>query len=532
MRTTTPSRNRKRMTLGAGLTATALIASGCVFPFSGSDSTSTTPGVLEGIDQAQSAVVRIVAEGSYVDPAEGLVASAGSGSGFIVDSEGHVVTNAHVVEGAGLIRVYLEDDQPVNARILGVSECNDLAVLDLDGDGYSYVQWHEGVVDPGLEVYVAGFPLGDPEYSLTRGIVSKARADGASSWASLDYSIEHDAAIQPGNSGGPLLDADARIVGVNYAASDPTNTSQYFAIPGTIAQGVVDTLMTGQDVESLGINGLAWFDPGTDVGGIWVSGVRAGSSASNAGVDAGDILLSLAGRDVVTVSDEATKRGYCDVLRTQGDDNPMAISVYRPGAGEFLDGEINNPAKPLVVVGTTEPTDPADDPDTDTSVPAGFRLVTDSTGRLTTVMPEGWQDYAQGRITTEVGVASGMALSPDNDNFLEGDGSSPGVLLVIYQDKVREDLKDMRNFLARSVGVVDSCTDQGGENQATRFDTRYETLYYVDRYYSDCTDQGMQAYVATMWFPDAELLVGYVAAYNTQLQMEREDTILFNIQVN
>jgi hypothetical protein len=147
-------------------------------------------------------------------------------------------------------------------------------------------------------------------------------------------------------------------------------------------------------------------------------------------------------------------------------------------------------------------------------------------------MPEGWQDYAQGRITTEVGVASGMALSPDNDNFLEGDGSSPGVLLVIYQDKVREDLKDMRNFLARSVGVVDSCTDQGGENQATRFDTRYETLYYVDRYYSDCTDQGMQAYVATMWFPDAELLVGYVAAYNTQLQMEREDTILFNIQVN
>jgi hypothetical protein len=255
------------------------------------------------------------------------------------------------------------------------------------------------------------------------------------------------------------------------------------AIPSALAQDVVATLTEGQDVESLGINGVAWYDEEVDVGGIWVSGVRAGSAASNAGVRAGDILLRLAGRDVV--------------------------------------------------VGTTEPDeDSGNGGDADRTVPNGFRLVTDSTGRLTTVMPEGWQDFSQGRLDTEIGTASGMALSPDNANFLEGDGSAPGVLMVIYEDLGRSDLRDVRNFLARSVGVTDACIDQGGENEPTEFQTRYETLIYVDRNYGDCFGTSLQAYVAAMWFPDAEAFVGYVATYQTAKQMENEDTILLNIDTN
>ncbi len=532
MRTHTPSRNRKCIWLGAGLTATALVMSGCLLPSGGSDSTSSPGGALTGIDQAAPGVVRIVSEGSYVDPTEGLVSSAGSGSGFIVNSEGHVVTNAHVVEGAGLIRVYVGDNDPVTARILGVSECNDLAVLDLDGEDYPYLAWYDGDVAPGLEVYVAGFPLGDPEYTLTRGILSKARADGTSPWSSMDYSLEHDAAIQPGNSGGPLLNADGGVVGVNYASSSPTNTSQYFAIPGAIAQGVVATLAQGEDVESLGINGLAWFDEESDIGGIWVNGVRAGSAASNAGVEAGDILLSLAGRDVVTAEDEATKRGYCDVLRTQGVDTAMELTVYRPTTSEYLKGEINNPNKPLVVVGTDRPADTGDDNGDERTVPDGFRIVTDSSGELSTVMPDGWDDFSQGRITTDVGVASGMALSGDNDNFLEGDRSAAGVLILIFEDLNKDDLLPVRNFLARQVGVASDCIDQGGVNKPTDFDIRYERLVFVDREYSDCTSSGTMAYVATMWFPDAETLIGYVASYNNSKQMGVEETILFNIDLN
>ena len=115
------------------------------------------------MDSARPAVVRIEVEGSYVDPTEGRVAAGGSGSGFIIDPEGHVVTNAHVVEGAGLVRVYVDgQDDPVTARVLGVSECNDLAVLDLTGDNFPYLAWQEGTVNTGTDVYVAGFPLGDP----------------------------------------------------------------------------------------------------------------------------------------------------------------------------------------------------------------------------------------------------------------------------------------------------------------------------------------------------------------------------------
>jgi serine protease Do len=125
-----PSRSRFNAAQDEGITVTALMMSGCIVPFGAGDTTSSSRDALQGIDSARAGVVRIVAQGSYVDPAEGLISSAGSGSGFIIDPEGHVVTNAHVVEGAGLIRVYLDDDEPVTARILGVSECNDLAVCD------------------------------------------------------------------------------------------------------------------------------------------------------------------------------------------------------------------------------------------------------------------------------------------------------------------------------------------------------------------------------------------------------------------
>jgi len=528
MRTQTSTRNRRGIALGAAVTATALMMSGCLLPFGGSGSSSPS-GALTGINEVGPAVVRIVAEGSYVDPAEGLISSAGSGSGFIIDSEGHVVTNAHVVEGAGLIRVYVGDASPVTARILGVSECNDLAVLDLEGDGYPYLTWFEDQVAPGLEVYVAGFPLGDPEFTLTRGILSKARADGATPWSSMEYSLEHDAAIQPGNSGGPLLTSQGRVVGVNYASSSPTNTSQYFAIPGAIAQGVVATLMEGSDVESLGINGVALFDDDNDIGGLWVSGVRAGSAASNAGIEAGDIVLNLAGRDVVTAEDQATKRGYCDVLRTQGVDSPMAITVYRPTTGTYLKGEINNPNKPLTEVGTQRPSDT--DNNQERTVPNGYRVVTDSTGRLSTVMPEGWSDFSQGRITTDVGVASGMALSGDNDNFLEGNRSAAGVLLIVFEDLKKDDLLEVRNFLARQVGLQESCTDAGGINKPTEDQTRYEKVVFVDRQYTNCTSQGAKGYVASLWFPDSQVLVGYVATFNNDRQAKIEQTILFNIDV-
>ena len=129
------------------------------------------------LEDVQKAVVRIEATGTFKDPVEGMMMGAGSGSGFIIDAEGHVVTNNHVVTGGAFYKVYVDGmEDPVNARVLGVSECADLAVIDLDGKNYPYLAWYEQPIKVGLEVYAAGFPLGDPEYTLTKGIVSKAKA--------------------------------------------------------------------------------------------------------------------------------------------------------------------------------------------------------------------------------------------------------------------------------------------------------------------------------------------------------------------
>lgn len=527
-----------------GLVSTSLLLTGCLIPIGGSgEPTSSAPSTSAsseeaqaGIDSAKPAVVRIEVEGSYVDPAEGHVDAGGSGSGFLIDGEGHVVTNAHVVEGAGLVRVHVDgQDEPVTARVLGVSECNDLAVLDLAGEGFPYLSWGEDAVDTGMDVYVAGFPLGDPEFSLTRGIISKARADGDSSWASIPYALEHDAAIQPGNSGGPLLGADGRVVGVNYASSDPTNTSQYFAIPADVARDVVETLAEGTDVESLGINGFAWYDEEEAIGGVWVSGIRAGSAASNVGVEPGDILLSLAGRDVVTAADDATKRGYCDVLRTQGDTEAMEITVYRPDTGELLEGEINNAAKPLEVVGTaTAGEDDADESGgTATSVPAGYRRVVDSTGRLATVAPNSWEEIQRGSTETDYGPASRITLSPDDNNFLEGDASAPGALVYFFGGVPKARLLDVRNFLIDDFGFAEACVDDGGTNKPQRAVAKSGDVYYwVEKYYVDCGTSGIDGYVTAMYYPDQDAMAAMVGTSNNDKQYDVLMKILFGIDVS
>ena len=105
------------------------------------------------------ATIQIVSTGSFVTPDFGEFEGGGSGSGFIIDPSGVAVTNSHVVSGAGLIEVFIGGDPaPVNAQILGVSECNDLAVIDLAGDGYNYLDWFDGSITAGMDVLAAGYP--------------------------------------------------------------------------------------------------------------------------------------------------------------------------------------------------------------------------------------------------------------------------------------------------------------------------------------------------------------------------------------
>lgn len=295
---------------------------------------SAAVSTLEGV---KAATIQIESQGSFADPEVGMVYNAaGRGSGFIIDPSGIAVTNNHVVTGAALLKVWVGgESEPRNARILGVSECWDLAVIDLEGDGYPYLEFHTGEVNPGLEVYAVGYPLGDPEYTLTKGIVSKAKADGKTSWASVGSVIEHDARIRPGNSGGPLVDANGKVVGVNYAGIE--STDQNFAIKAADAQPILDKLKGG-DFESIGINGQAVQSEDGSISGVWVSSVKSGSAADKAGLQGGDIVTKMEGLVLAT---DGTIADYCDILRTRNATDTLSIEVLRYASSEVLAGQLN-----------------------------------------------------------------------------------------------------------------------------------------------------------------------------------------------
>ena len=179
---------RKYFTVGVltlGLLASACSSGGDDDNSKGGDKSSTTkPGTsgeppVSSVEDVKGAVVQIVATGSFVEPSESIAVSetfegASSGSGFIIDPSGIAVTNNHVVTGNASLKVYVEGkEDPVSAKVLGVSECSDLAVIDLEGDGYPFLSWSSDPPAVGRDVRAAGFPLGDPEFTLTSGIISK-----------------------------------------------------------------------------------------------------------------------------------------------------------------------------------------------------------------------------------------------------------------------------------------------------------------------------------------------------------------------
>lgn len=302
----------------------------------GQSSNSGLSGGISNLQDVKNAVVQIESQGTFIDPQVGLVVNgAGRGSGFLIDPSGVIVTNNHVVTGSALLKVYLNGEE-YNGRILGKSECSDLAVVKIDGGPFDYLDFYEGAVEPGLEVYLAGFPLGDPEYSLNKGIISKAKANGQSSWSSLDYVLEHDANGNPGNSGGPLITSDGKVVGIHYASFE--DAGQYFAIDTKLGQQVIDVLREGNDQDSLGINGTAVQSDDGSLSGIWVASVESGSAADKAGIKPGDILYQV---ENLVLATDGTMKDYCDILKTHQPEDVLAISVIRYDSGELLEGQIN-----------------------------------------------------------------------------------------------------------------------------------------------------------------------------------------------
>lgn len=418
-------RSRRWLLAGALCLVVPLAATAC---FGGGSSeaeaaSSEQPGITD-VKEAQQATVQIVADGSLRDPEVGLASNAGEGSGFIISPDGLAVTNNHVVTGSATLEVFVggDDSRSYNATVVGVSECNDLALIDIDtDDDLPHLDWYDGELSSGLDVYAAGFPLGDPEFTLTKGIVAKAEADGdITGTSSIDHTVEHDANLQPGNSGGPLLTEGGRVVGVNYAGgADATTTAQFYAIASTIARGVVDELRDG-DVESLGINGWAVYDESIDLSGIWVAGVQPGSPASSAGLLPGDIVTSLNGLPMGT---DGTFNDYCDVIRTAGD-RPIAVEVLRWDDETVLEGEINGDKELTEAFSFAQE---LHEYELDEAASYSDHLsITDDTGTLTVEVPAGWSDVDTSPGDMDGATVPYIAAAPDLDSFLNTWGT-PGL---------------------------------------------------------------------------------------------------------
>ncbi len=377
-----------------------------------------------GFDDLQSATVYFKGQGTFIDPGT-LDPAEGRwiGSGFLVSPDGLVVTNNHVVTGAGTLDVFVggEESAQLGAKVLGASECLDLAVVQLEGEDLPFLGWYEGEIKTGLDVYSAGFPLGAAEeFTLTRGIVSKDDFPFDTAWASLEHVIEHDARIRGGNSGGPLVDAEGRLVGVNYAGDDSLDYN--FAIHRDIAQEALEALAAGERVDSLGINAEAWSSEDGSIGGVWVSSVDPGGPADEAGIEPGDLVYTLAG---VSVGTDGTLGEYCRVLRTQGSGGTIDVQVYRPATDELLEGQINGDVLEVTataVLGGQEAT------------AGGSMTVQDDAGVVSMTVPADWAQvdgagFADGDGSTWYSVAAAPDLQAYLDSF-----EAPGAQVMASQD--------------------------------------------------------------------------------------------------
>ncbi len=311
------------------------------------------------IGRVEPAVVAI-RTGAAVD--EGLFtgrgpSSGGEGTGFVISSDGVIVTNSHVIEGAsGRIEVVFNDGTVRKATVLGSSPELDLAVVqaaNVSGLPIARLGSSDELV-VGDDVVAIGNALAlDGTLSVTRGIISaKGRTVSTSASTSLLNMLQTDAAINPGNSGGPLLNSRGEVIGINTAIADPGDSQNVgFAIAIDSARPIIDQLRAGKDIELayLGIQSKT-VTPAiakdlnlvTQTGAVIVK-VTPGTGAADAGLKVNDVIVAVGSNEVRRADDVGS------AIRGQSPGATLKITVERDGARKVI--EVRLGAVPLSEIG-------------------------------------------------------------------------------------------------------------------------------------------------------------------------------------
>jgi|GEM_PF-489522 len=397
---------------------------------------------VEPLERVNEATLKVLVQGSRVPVGETQAIEGSSvGTAFLISEDGLAVTNSHVVAGASTVDVFLNgSNDPTPAQVLGISECSDLALLDIDGNGFTALSFRMEQIRPGLRIFAAGFPvlfdedIDTIDYTLTAGIVNTTTAQGETSWASVPNVIEHDARIRGGNSGGPLVDEEGNVVGVNFANEDTNDLN--LAISSIDASALIDELQMG-DIESLGIDP----DALPQGQGIWVTSVRPGSEADRLGIQAGDVITEM---DGVQLARDGTAEEYCTAVRSADTGRVVDIVVERPSTNDTLRGAVNG-AELFSVMSMSEEEPPGGGTSNTGSGDTyeAFRFIADETATLSIEVPVEFTDISSGAETEGNAL---LQAAPDGAAF-QSDWQAPGLILRYEAGLDGEDLDVIMDFV-------------------------------------------------------------------------------------